>query len=159
MSTTIANLAPVPVSQPHILSLSSTFCRHPKSWSTRFLSRALSSNISREELRRSEKFRYAEGLATCGGNRDMWRGLSYVRTTVRMDSFTNGFEALRDGVLTCFPITPIQAIAGVNVILLPGSQEKCPVGRLRKPVQVTDLVASWYQAFLLGRGAGRALFF
>lgn len=49
-STTIAKRAPVPVSQPHILSRSSIIWRRPRSWSTRALSRVRIWNMSRVAL-------------------------------------------------------------------------------------------------------------
>ena len=78
MSSTMANLVPVPVSQPHTLSLSSTACNRPRSWSTRFLSRARSSKISSDVFKMNENSRYAPLDSVCGGKSAMCNGLSYV---------------------------------------------------------------------------------
>lgn len=61
-STMIAKRAPVPVSQPHILSRSSTIWRRPRSWSTRARSRVRIWKMSREALRWKENSRWAPGM-------------------------------------------------------------------------------------------------
>lgn len=77
-STTIANRAPVPVSQPQMLNRSSTICSSPRSWSTRLRSRDRRSKMSRDALRRKENSRWARGVLVCGGKTEMWRGLSWL---------------------------------------------------------------------------------